>query len=278
MSRNNEDNIPTTTFPSLYDVVCSRVDGFASSSSTQQQRRRKYPGNQLFDALIRENKAQFDLSQNDEQKRLLVFSLVQAIHQHGGRFLRMRNRQWMEIPEEQVVIQTWQALGGTRSRSRKPLIPSILTALTTSSPQKRGRKPSNLGMIRGKGQESSSSAEEKENMGPGLPEYFDCITTTQSSENLMMINNINDMDDALYFLPEITPDGPEGVSTKILREISMENIPTSISIDHDDDDDDDTVELGHDWKDLSPLDPYDTQFTQSAEFSGLCCDLLELWG
>ena len=90
-------SIPT---PNKSDIVCGR--GGLSN---------KHPGNRLFRRLINQNKALYqrrDLA--PLHKQFVCRSIVEAIRKQGGRFVELKNKEWVEISTQRVHSKTSQAL------------------------------------------------------------------------------------------------------------------------------------------------------------------------
>ena len=89
----------TIEVPENSDVLCGR--GGLSN---------KHPGNRLFRRLVQENKTVYQLTIGPSHKQFLVMSIMEAIHNQGGRFIRQEGGNWVEISRRQVAIKTSQAL------------------------------------------------------------------------------------------------------------------------------------------------------------------------
>ncbi len=94
--------------PSKNDVLCGR--GGQSN---------KHPGNRLFRRLVNANKALYQQTPIDDhsQKQSVSLSIVEAIHNQGGRFLRKQLCEWVVISSRQAYIKTSQALRETHDFS-----------------------------------------------------------------------------------------------------------------------------------------------------------------
>lgn len=85
--------------PSKNDVLCGR--GGLSNN---------HPGNRLFRRLVNVNKALYQQSLSPTHKQMVALSIVEAIRNHGGRFIRKQNGDWVEISTKEASIKTSQAL------------------------------------------------------------------------------------------------------------------------------------------------------------------------
>ncbi len=96
------------TKPNKNDVICGR--GGHSN---------KHPGNRLFRRLVNVNKALYQqtLSEKSSHKKLLSLSIIHAIRNQGGRFLRKQLGEWVVISSRQAYIKTSQALRETNDYS-----------------------------------------------------------------------------------------------------------------------------------------------------------------
>ena len=238
-------NLVRTT--SLYDVLSGRVDGL--DSSTYQN----YPGNQIFQAIIRENKTQYqELLHNQERAVMLASSIFHAIHRQGGRFLRKHGRHWLELCEDQALFLTCQALAATDAPNQpKRLRSSLVTR--RFKPQKKRHS-------------FSPSATQKSSYIPGNSN--DALVKNLYADDIPnLIDNHTDNTELLISEKITGSEQMAMVATTTWHEVSIDDLPTLISADTEDEDD---------WADLSPLDPDDRNASESVEFYGLCRDLLEL--
>ena len=225
-------NLVRTT--SLYDVLSGSVDGLGSSTY------QNHSGNQLFHAIIRENKALYqDLLQNKERSQMLASSIIQAIHHLGGRFLRKQGRQWLELLDDQVLFLTCQALASDTPTQPKRLPLSLVA---------RRRKPQKKHSLYSS---TTPPAIVKNLFADDIP-------------NLI----VNHTDKAERLISKRITDSEQMAATTTWHEVSMGDLPALISSETEDEDD---------WADLSPLDPDDKYAAESVEFYGLCQELLELW-
>ncbi len=94
--------------PNKNDVLCGR--GGHSN---------KHPGNRLFRRLVNANKALYQQTSSEEtsHKQIVSLSIVEAIHNQGGRFLRKQLGEWVVISSRQAYIKTSQALRETHDYS-----------------------------------------------------------------------------------------------------------------------------------------------------------------
>lgn len=92
--------------PSKNDVLCGR--GGLSNN---------HPGNRLFRRLVNVNKVLYQQSLSQTHKHMVALSIVEAIRNHGGRFVRKQNGEWVEISTKDAAVKTSQALRETIDNS-----------------------------------------------------------------------------------------------------------------------------------------------------------------
>jgi hypothetical protein len=303
-----KSNLVRTT--SLYDVLCGgRRDGFDDSSSRTFHH---HPGNQIFHAIVRENKHLYrellHKTHDDRaavKQRMLASSIMRAIQHHGGRFLRKYGRHWIELSEEQVLTKTCHALDDhsihqkSSSTSSTMIVrpTTALNRLSTQFPTMTGQllhqqeislpQPvTPIGEDSGASTTSSSIGGSHDSSTITTKSSTGCSSHV-SNDDVMSLHVVYEMttdeipplihvdvdidDDIDFIFPETTTT-PEAM-TREWHTISDDDIPALINIDTGDDGADSDI------IDLAPLNPYDDYYlSESADFSGLCGDLLELWG
>eukprot|EP00934_Nitzschia_sp_Nitz4_P008322 Nitzschia sp. Nitz4//scaffold325_size20118//15997//16815//NITZ4_008705-RA/size20118-processed-gene-0.26-mRNA-1//1//CDS//3329547908//8312//frame0 len=85
--------------PRDIDVMCGR--GGLSN---------KHPGNRLFRRLVDSNKQTYAAIESPRTKRKLVESIILAIHDQGGQFVKQMKGEWGTIPAREAFVKTAQAL------------------------------------------------------------------------------------------------------------------------------------------------------------------------
>ncbi len=98
----SDNDIPllsTNSQDSTFDVLCGR-DVLSN----------KHPGNRLFRRLIKANKEFYKESVNSSYKRFLVTSIIAAILNKGGWFVRKEGGTWSNLPHKDTRLKTAQAL------------------------------------------------------------------------------------------------------------------------------------------------------------------------
>jgi hypothetical protein len=82
------------------DVLCGRGG-----------RSNQHPGNRMFRRVANENRELYQKCEgSSRRKHLLVVSIVNAIHHHGGRFVKKQKDSWVEIAHKEACGKTSQAL------------------------------------------------------------------------------------------------------------------------------------------------------------------------
>lgn len=222
--QNNSEIIVT-----FHDVLCGR-GGFSN----------QHPGNQLFRAMIKENKDIYQgLVNQPIRKKLLVSSIIKAIEYHGGRFLRksQQRKQWIQISQREAYTKTCHAL-----RDHDHSV----------------------------GSDSSLSSDEGRSPHPQHSQF--CHALDKMKKQQSVVHNM--------ITPVLDPHGDESNKENQAPIDAGDDVPELISVTKEEqenfnlvsfDDDDDEEE---DEENLRPLHPDEFIFESVDEFSHLCRNLL----
>jgi hypothetical protein len=279
------------TVPAMQDVLCGRRDGFLSLTY------QTHPGNQIFKAMIRENKPlcqtmSLQPTINTDRKRMLVSSIIGAIQQHGGRFLRKHGRQWAELSEDAVFAQTLHALeDGERSSS--PCTQSAPPQCTRKAirqrrPPQTRQHPSPMVPIT-----VETASVDEVNFSNGYCSIPETILDGDVPFWILVENCFSESSSSsLSAVPEMSTTPCD---ERFTDDSNCEDIPALIHSETEDENDLDPLDFApttttmttithhatatttaDDWL---PLDPHhEFHLSDSSEFSSLCGDLLEWWG
>jgi hypothetical protein len=158
------------------DVVCGR-GGLAN----------KHPGNRMFRRLVAQNKSIYQSSMNPSHKQLLVMSIIMAIQQHGGRFVKRApksstcNNAWLEISEKESKHKTAQALREIDSSSDH----SSSSSSSSSAASSRSSSPVPIFKLQSSSTKSSLIENDDDNSSTVMKSAATTTTTTTPDMNMI---------------------------------------------------------------------------------------------
>jgi hypothetical protein len=246
MSSDNNNSITVVT---EFDVLCGR--GGMSNL---------HPGNQLFRAIIKQNKELYhQLTDNAVRKQHLVSSIIKAIAQHGGRFLRTsakEDEQWLEISSKQAYVKTCQALRDQdNNKGSDSSVDESIHSRHSTPPQHTQFQQARREIRRGRPRtierqpsirQVTLDAADKENSTP--PNHHDDVPELIETEEIMFPSKQQQQQQQQQQqYPHYHYQQEEQQIFKAVED------------------------------DLSPLNPNEFIFENPEEFSCMCSSLLEVW-
>ncbi|CAJ1958134.1 unnamed protein product [Cylindrotheca closterium] len=118
MTTSPDTSSPINTITAL-NYADVQVDNVFSMINTVHQ----HPGNRIFARIVNKNRPIFLESKNQQQKKLLVLSMIIAVQKNGGRFVQKNDAQeWVALGNKEafgLIIEALKLVG-------MPLRPSIL--------------------------------------------------------------------------------------------------------------------------------------------------------
>lgn len=131
---------------------------------------------------------------------MLLSSIIQALQQHGGRFLRKHGRQWMPLTEDDVFRQTCQAMDAPIMAS-SPLAPRPVSHFRSAlRDMKQSRNKDNNLSLRSITVDENDTRDKENQQAPIKEGYVMTPATPLFDEGLpALIHDDDDSDDSFLW-------------------------------------------------------------------------------